>query len=355
MSARRIGRRGVAGRRSTSVTAGASGFTLIELMIAMLLGLIVIAGVVSVFLATQRSYRTNQALGDVQDGSRIAFELMAHDIRDASLTGCTNNGKIGNVLNNGPAAGGTTWWADWSKPSRTDLTHANGIRGYGAGTVVDPASSAKTVGTDSLVLLGTEDQGLTINADVDVTHFTTNASTTTSLQAGDIAVVCDPVQATIFQVTSVVANSVEHAAGGSNPGNCSQGLGTPTVCTATGVAYIYRPNTQIARLTAVGWYIGATPGVAGGSSLFRVSLANAAGVPTAPATEMVRNVTGLTLGYHEAPAVGFVAASLVNSWAAVDAVQVTLVVASADTNAGTDGHALSKSFTATTTLRNRVR
>ena len=42
-----------------------AGFTLIELMIAMLLGLIVIAGVTSVFLATQRSYRTNEALGDV--------------------------------------------------------------------------------------------------------------------------------------------------------------------------------------------------------------------------------------------------------------------------------------------------
>jgi type IV pilus assembly protein PilW len=32
-----------------------AGFTLIELMISMLLGLIVIAGVTSVFLATQRS------------------------------------------------------------------------------------------------------------------------------------------------------------------------------------------------------------------------------------------------------------------------------------------------------------
>ena len=69
-------------------------------MVAMLLGLIVVGGVVSVFLANQRSYRTNQALGDVQDSSRIAFEMMARDIRNAGLTGCSNNGRVANVLNN---------------------------------------------------------------------------------------------------------------------------------------------------------------------------------------------------------------------------------------------------------------
>ncbi|HET7222033.1 MAG TPA: prepilin-type N-terminal cleavage/methylation domain-containing protein, partial [Rhodanobacteraceae bacterium] len=77
------------------------GFTLIELMIAMLLGLIVIAGVTSVFLAGQKSYRTNGALAEVEDGSRIAFELLARDIRQAGETGCdTSSGRITNVLKN---------------------------------------------------------------------------------------------------------------------------------------------------------------------------------------------------------------------------------------------------------------
>ena len=40
-----------------------AGFTLVELMIALVLGLVVVAGVGSVFLANQNAYRTNVALG----------------------------------------------------------------------------------------------------------------------------------------------------------------------------------------------------------------------------------------------------------------------------------------------------
>ena len=86
------------------------GFTLIELMVAMLLGLIVIGGVISVFLAGQQTYRSNEALGDVSDGSRTAFEMLARDLRDAGLSGCDNsNGRIANVLNNT-----SLWYANWN-------------------------------------------------------------------------------------------------------------------------------------------------------------------------------------------------------------------------------------------------
>lgn len=59
------------------------GFTLVELMIAMVLGLVVVAGVISVFIANKQSYRTNEALSQVQDASRTAYEFMARDIRMA--------------------------------------------------------------------------------------------------------------------------------------------------------------------------------------------------------------------------------------------------------------------------------
>ena len=123
-------------RRGLGPGMPSAGFSLIELMIAMLLGLIVIGGVVSVFLANQQSYRTNQALGDVQDGSRIAFEMMAQDIRNAGLTGCDSSGtgNITSVLKNSPAGGGTTWWANWN----------NALIGYGNGTAADPAPPAAT-------------------------------------------------------------------------------------------------------------------------------------------------------------------------------------------------------------------
>ena len=49
-------------------------------MIALLLGLIVILGAVTVFLSNKQSYRTNLALGQVQENARVAFDLIAREL-----------------------------------------------------------------------------------------------------------------------------------------------------------------------------------------------------------------------------------------------------------------------------------
>lgn len=341
MIRRSVIRRGL-GRRVPS-----RGFTLIELMIAMLLGLIVIAGVVSVFLAGQRSYRTNEALGDVQDGSRIAFELMAVDIRQAGLTGCGNE-RIANILKNGPTNGGTDWWANLG----------NAVHGYSSG---DPALAGLTTGvqvtgTDSLQLMGAADTGLSVSITPSPTagNFKISEPTTTVGQ-GDVIVVCDPDHALVVQVSNYNDSNITlvHNTGSTvSPGNCSDGLGYPAVCTPTGNPYTYGANSQIFKLTAVDWYIGTNP--AGSSSLYRMTVDTSGAAAAFPAQEMVRGVTGMTIRYHQALQTGFLAASAVTDWSAVDAVQVALSVQSAFQNAGTDAKPLTRNFTATTTVRNRV-
>lgn len=347
-----------AGRRSSQPGRATSGFTLIELMVAMLLGLIVIAGVVSVFLAAQQSYRTNQALGDVQDGSRIAFEMMARDIRDAGLNGCDNSGRVANVLNNSPTGGGTDWWADMG----------NAVHGYGAGSpTADPAltvgsaAGQQVAGTDSLQLLGAADSGLSVAATPSSTaaNFKLN-ETSSDLQTGDVIIVCDPDHAAILQITNYNNSNVTlvHNTGVGSPGNCSKGLGFPTVCTTNGNGYTFGANSQLAKLAAADWYIGnytdASSGVSG-TSLFRKDLVTTGGVPTPTSQEMVRNVSAMTLLYHQSPNAGFVNAAAVTSWSLVDAVRVTLTVQSVDQRAGTDTKPISRTFSATTTVRNRVK
>lgn len=325
------------------------GFTLIELMIAMLLGLIVIAGVTAVFLAGQRSYRANQALGDVQDGSRIAFELMARDMRDAGLTGCGNPGRVGNILKNSPTGGGTpAWWANWN----------NAIVGYG-GAAADPAASAVTgtgqqvAGNDSLMLIGAG--GLTSSVatyDFTTAKFILNDANV-DLRAGDIFIVCDPDHAVLAQASTfvVASKTLTYATGGSGPGNCSTGLAFPTDCTATN-DYQFGENSQITKLTATDWYIGTNP--AGGSSLYRLALTNNLGVVSTQPQEIVRDVTNLTILYHVPGAATFVGPTLVADWGKVDAVQVSWTVQSVNKTAGTGGQPISRTFSATTTLRNRV-
>ncbi|MHB8921009.1 MAG: PilW family protein [Halothiobacillus sp.] len=340
-------------RLNTPPVARQSGFTLVELMISLVLGLVVVGGVISVFLANQQSYRTNQALGDVQDNSRTAFEFLARDIRDAGLTGCGNLGRVANVLNNSPTGGGTDWWANFG----------NAVMGYD-GAAADPAVTTGTAigqrvaGTDSIQLMGASGSGYTVDAPNSTTAQFKLNETSTDLADGDIVIVCDPNQATILQVTNYNnANvTVVHNTGVGSPGNCSKGLGYPAVCTTTGTPYTYANNAQLAKLTAVDWYIG-NYNTTGGRSLFRMSVAPTGGVPAATPQEMVRNVTDMQITYLVKGAAAFVAASGVaaTDWANITAVQLTLWLQSTDQRAGTNVQPLTRQYTTTVTLRNRVK
>lgn len=327
--------------RLGAVRHHAHGFTLIELMVAMLLGLVVIAGVGSVFLSNQQVYRANKALSDVQDSSRIAFEMLARDIRNSGLTACSNSSRVGNVLNTGPSNGGSVWWADWN----------NAVHGYAGNDAVVPAGTGqgdRVSGTPSLQLIGGDEISFSVAThDASGAQFTLNESSA-DLGSGDVFIVCDFDHAAIFQSSSFShsGKTIGHATSG---GNCSAGLGYPSVCTAAGNSYNFSPNALITRLNVSDWYIG--QGSAGGTSLFR--LGSTGGTPIRQ--EMVTGVTGMTLLYRQSGlAVAFVDAANVTNWAAVTAVKVTLTIQGSDPRAGMNASPISRSFTATTTLRNRV-
>ena len=64
------------------------GHTLVELMIALVLGLVLVGAVFVVFLGSRMSFNTSDNLSRMQDSARIAFALMGREIREASGTGC---------------------------------------------------------------------------------------------------------------------------------------------------------------------------------------------------------------------------------------------------------------------------
>jgi type IV pilus assembly protein PilW len=334
------------------------GFTLIELMIAMILGLVVIAGVTSVFLAGQQSFRTNNALADVEDGSRIAFELMARDIRQAGQTGCdSSSSRVANVLSNQ----GTDWWANWG----------NALHGYGGANSnsvdgdTDQADSAVTTGTgvgqrvagtDSLQIVSAGNLPVTIEEDKEpAANFKLNAPSTT-LQSGDVIIVCSPDHATIVQISNYNnANvTVVHNTGNVvSPGNCSKGLGYPSQCTTNGNIYTFPPNSTIAALSVSDWYIGNNS--AGGQSLYRIGLVNTSGTGVqTKAQEMVRNVTDMQITYLQNPNTTFVPAASVTNWGDVVAARVTLKVQSNFGRASVNATPIVRTYSATTTVRNRV-
>ena len=55
------------------------GLSLVELMVALVLGLLVVGAAIGVFLSNRQTYTATESLGRVQENARVAFELMARD------------------------------------------------------------------------------------------------------------------------------------------------------------------------------------------------------------------------------------------------------------------------------------
>lgn len=62
-----------------------SGFTLIELMIAIILGLLITAAAVQLYITGQRSMAVQQSAANLQNSASFGFEYMLRDIRLANL------------------------------------------------------------------------------------------------------------------------------------------------------------------------------------------------------------------------------------------------------------------------------
>jgi type IV pilus assembly protein PilW len=327
------------------------GMTLIELMVSMVLGLLIVGGATSAILANRQSYRTNEALSQLQESQRTAFELLSRDVREAGFNGCNSQGRVANVLQV-PGAG-ANWWQTWIGVQGLDGAQAGG--GVSVGTGV----AARVAGTDSIVVQGV--QGLGVSVD---THQPSSANiklsgTTTDIVADDILIVCDFDHAAIFQVSNYNSNNVtlvHNTSNGMSPGNCSKGLGYPTICTTNGNDYTFGRNSQIMRFGVVNWYVGNNGRTAeGGRSLYRLRMGAAASFVT---EEVVAGISNMQLTYREQGRTDFRDAGIVGSWTNVNAVRIELTTQSADQRVSSDvtvnSGRLQRAFTSIVTLRNRV-
>ncbi|ROQ22373.1 PilW family protein [Gallaecimonas pentaromativorans] len=63
------------------------GFSLIELMIAMTLGLVMAAAISAVFVASKRGVRSTEQVGELQENASFALRLISEDLRQANMLG----------------------------------------------------------------------------------------------------------------------------------------------------------------------------------------------------------------------------------------------------------------------------
>ena len=308
------------------------GFGLVELMVALALGLLVAGGAAVLLIGTQQANGTSDNLSRMQESARTSYDLMTREIRQAGGTPCDAQLPTTNVLNSAHG-GAPTWWATWGEP----------VRGYDGGTAFPAAAIGTGVaervdGTAALVVrYGAPIDNLAVSA-----HDTVNAQFTANranhgVAAGEPLMVCNYRQASILQVTGVnlVAGTFAHVDALGVTGNCSRGLGIPTIAiptscaTPAGTTYEYPAGSLIGRLMAVGWYIGnnGRPQT-GGRSLYRVSRLGP--------EEVAEGVRDMQLLFLVSGGADYVAAGTVADWTQVMAVRFDMVYESPDAGFNTN-------------------
>lgn len=326
---------------------GARGFSLVELMIALVLGLIVTGAVLATFAANSRTYAASESLGRVQENARATFELMSRDIREAAGNICNSKLIPVNVVNN------------FATSPYTDF--AGGLSGSDV--------LAGGFQRDTLVLKSAIDGGLTVDADNSTNVNINTDEDATALKNGDIVLVCDPEAAAIFQVTNpptVNGNIKIQSSNSDVPGNSTNCLAADGNC-GNGSLKRYAFGCQagtfqngkckngqipsfISKLTSMSWYL--ANGSKNGTSLYR-----RLDGPTPLVAEVAEGVIGMELEYLVDTS--YKTATVVqaaDSWKNVRAIRVRLTFEGEDRSAATGGtgQGLRRTVAYTVALRNRL-
>ena len=274
-----------------SKKASQQGFSIVELMIALVLGLVLMGGVIQAFISTKQAYNLNEEMAWIQENARFSVGFMAEDLRMAGYYGCASRASsIANVLDDPDSS----WVTDFGK----------GIHGYDGDDNSFPATVFPRPVTASLPNALPKTDVFTVHkADLDnafqVTGHNPNSAVIDvqgnhNYPQGTILIVSDCHHSAVFQTTGNGTNKVNHNKGNSvSPGNCTKGLGLPVVCSANGTGYTYKEDAFIMRAIGHAYYIDiASNGV---PSLFRESLDT--GGSTTTAEEMVQGVENMQIQF----------------------------------------------------------
>lgn len=311
------------------------GFSLVELMIAMLLGLFIIGGVISVFLSNRVAYRQNENLARMQESARYAFEVVGRDIREVGGIACGANLAPLNTLTT-PSA---NWWSSWNDGTN----NYNGIRGFEGkqGNASFPKAFGTAVASrvegadddttpDALIVQSATSHTFVITAHdpVGTQEFSLNTDEH-EIGVGDVLMACDYSKAALFSVTAVVDEQISHS---------------NTVLQTSQ----FLPGGQLSQLSANAWYIGFNG--RGGRSLYRIPLAGAA-------EEIAEGVIDLQIQYLAKDASGnlpvsYVDADSVTNWSRVIAIRLIFTLQSLE-SLGTDSAPLQHTWNTVISLRNR--
>lgn len=336
---------------SASSARTQSGFSLIEVMVAMAIGLVISSLVVTIFSASSSTYKVADTVGALQETGRVAMATIDRDVQMAGFRGCNSN----NVESSGPLinviAAPTAYANDLATP----------IQGYeytGPGwtpalpATLTGAAPAPAVGSDVLVVrvpvgIPATLSGPMASATADIPLFNT-----AGFAVNDNVFIADCNETAAFQISGFAGTDVQHTL----PKNSNASLGR-----------VFAEDALMMRFETHAYYI--APSSRNPATETSLWMMNGAAAPV----EVVEDVQGLQIQYGEDTDADYVAnvfrrANAVANFGQVVALQVNLLVRGARfnetqaiTNYVFDGQTVvpadrytRRVYTATIQLRNRT-
>ncbi len=250
--------------------SGQRGFSVVEIMVALAISLVLLAGVYKVYLGSKQSYRLTEGESRLQENGRFAMYFLTRTIRGAGYIGCANLDVVQpNIIVTNP-------------PTDLVFKAASVITGYDSGTwpADFPAKPGNLVSGNSVILVRSASPvGTQLTAKMDPANTSVQVvGNPENWKTNDYLFVTDCAHADIFEATGV-----------------SSGSGTTTVSYGTSanapsrLSAVYAVGSQMMAYHSHLFYLG-TSSSGTGNSLYEVS-------DGGTAEELVDNVQAMSALY----------------------------------------------------------
>jgi len=214
------------------------GFSIVELMVAVALSLLLMAGLASVYLSNKTTFKVSEGLARIQENSRYMHYILSKDIRMTGYQGCSNTGST-QVLNivSTPAP-------------NVSLSDQDSIKGYGyTGTTWSPALPAALTGkvlagTDVIDIHKASELGAQLTANMAQTNTPILVADRLGIKKDDILIITDCQEANLFQAGAASsATAITHTVATNTTNDLSKAYQTDAIIYQYEAYYYYVKDT----------------------------------------------------------------------------------------------------------------
>lgn len=174
-------------------TFNQKGVALIELMIALAIGLLITLAMLKIYVDTSNLYQFNESLARIQENGRFALEFIRRDTRAAGFWGCYNNVVLSNNV-------------DPQNDSYIDVS-----AGY-----IASMSDSELNNSDNLTLRSAWGHGSLVTQDMSSQSDHIIVQSANKLKKGELVIISDCENGDIFMINEIRGNSIFHSSTLSN-------------------------------------------------------------------------------------------------------------------------------------------